>query len=80
MAYQFVPRAQTVTDETDESGGSEESDDEVGAVDGSRITVTGMHARKEQGIDLNLPYTDYSRTGSKKIYKLPQIKVHSTLR
>ena len=45
MGYQFVPRAQTVTDETDESGGSEEYDDEVGAIDGSRITRNARSKR-----------------------------------
>ena len=44
-------RVQTVTDETDESGGSEESDDEVGAVDanviirGARSERTGNRSR-----------------------------------
>ena len=35
--YCLVPQAQIVTDETDESGGSEDLDDEVGAVGSSGI-------------------------------------------
>ena len=67
-----------MTDETYESGGSEESDDEDGYVDGSGIT---KGARSERTGNM-LPYrpTNYSRINSKKIYKLPQIKVYSTLR
>ena len=75
-----MPRAQAVTDETDESGGSEESDDEVGAVGGSEITRGARSERTGNISSLDLPYTDYSRTSSKTIYKLPQIKVYSTFR
>ena len=57
-SYQFVAQAQTVTDETYKSGGSEESDDEVGDVNGSRIT---RGARLERTGNM-LPYrpTNYS--------------------
>ena len=78
--YQIVPRAQIVTNETDKSGGSEESDDEVGAVDGSGIARGARSERTGNRSSLDLPYTDYSRTSSNKIYKFPQIKVYSTLR
>ena len=48
--YQFVPRAQTVTDETDESGGS------VSLVTKSELLtaaeLSGVQAQKERIIDL----------------------------
>ena len=53
--YQFVPRAQTVTGETDESGGSEESDDEVGAVDDSEITRGACSERTGNRSSLDPP-------------------------
>ena len=53
--YQFVPRAQTVIDKTDESGGSEESDDEVGAVKGSGITRGARSERTGNRSSLDLP-------------------------
>ena len=63
-SYQFVAQVQTVTDEIYESGGSEESDDEVGDVDGSGIT-RGAHSERTGN---SLPYrpTDYSRINSNK--------------
>ena len=64
QSYQFVAQAQTVIDETYESGGSEESDDKVGDVDCSEIT---RGARSERTGNM-LPYgpTNYSRINSKK--------------
>ena len=60
----YVTQAQTVTDETDKSGGSEESYDEVGAVDGSGIT-RGAHSERTWNS------TDYSCISSKKKIQTP---------
>ena len=71
-SYQFVAQVQTVTDEIYESGGSEESDDEVGDVDGSGIT---RGARSERTGN-SLPYrpTDFSRKNSNKNLYTPTNK------
>ena len=71
--YQFVPRAQTVTDEC---GGS---DDEVGDVDGSGITRGARLERKGNRSSLDLPYTDYSRTSSRNKSLIYLKIVHSYL-
>ena len=76
LSYQFVAQAQTVTDETYESGGSEESDDDDGYVDGSGITKGARSERTENRPMLPYRPKNYSRINSKKINKLLQRKVY----